>query len=92
MIGNLKVVLDSDLAAIYGAPTFCLNESVWRNLEKFPSDFLSIFQRRFSGFGISSAISKTGRRFLSALSRQSPVATFLLILNLAFNILPKNIV
>ena len=35
-----KVILDSDLAAIYGVPTKRLNEQVKRNLDRFPADFL----------------------------------------------------
>ena len=40
MIRGERVILDSDLAAIYGVPTKRLNEQVRRNLEKFPSDFM----------------------------------------------------
>ena len=36
--GN-KVILDSDLAALYGGPTKRLNEQVRRNPERFPADF-----------------------------------------------------
>jgi hypothetical protein len=32
-------VLDADLAALYGVPTFRLNEAVKRNLGKFPDEF-----------------------------------------------------
>jgi hypothetical protein len=32
-------MLDSDLAEMYGVPTFRLNEAVARNREKFPRDF-----------------------------------------------------
>ena len=35
-----KVILDADLAAIYGVPTKRLNEQVRRNAKRFPSDFL----------------------------------------------------
>ena len=35
-----KVVLDADLAALYGVPTKRLNEQVKRNAERFPSDFV----------------------------------------------------
>jgi len=35
-----KVVLDADLAEIYGVPTKRLNEQVKRNVDRFPSDFL----------------------------------------------------
>lgn len=34
-----KVILDSDLAAIYGVTTKRLNEQVKRNAQRFPSDF-----------------------------------------------------
>ena len=35
-----KVILDSDLAALYGVETRRLNEQVRRNIEKFPEDFM----------------------------------------------------
>ena len=35
-----KVILDSDLARIYGVPTKRLNEQVARNAKRFPHDFL----------------------------------------------------
>jgi len=35
-----KVILDSDLARVYGVPTKRLNEQVRRNKERFPSDFM----------------------------------------------------
>ena len=38
-IRNQKVVLDSDLAAVYGVPTKRLNEQFQRNKERFPKDF-----------------------------------------------------
>lgn len=34
-----KVILDSDLARIYGVATSRLNEQVKRNIERFPEDF-----------------------------------------------------
>lgn len=34
-----RVILDSDLAALYGVPTKRLNEQVRRNAERFPTDF-----------------------------------------------------
>ena len=39
-IRGKKVMLDSDLAALYGVPTKRLNEQVQRNLARFPDDFL----------------------------------------------------
>jgi len=35
-----KVILDSDLAALYGVPTKRLNEQVKRNHDRFPPDFM----------------------------------------------------
>ena len=34
-----RVVLDADLACLYGVPTFRLNEAVKRNSDRFPEDF-----------------------------------------------------
>jgi hypothetical protein len=61
-IRGLKVILDSDLAAVYGVPTFRFNEAVRRNLEKFPSDFLfQLSKEEFQVLTSQTAISKTGR-------------------------------
>jgi hypothetical protein len=38
-IRDVAVILDSDLAAIYGVPTRRLNEQVRRNKLRFPADF-----------------------------------------------------
>jgi hypothetical protein len=35
-----RVLLDSELAALYGAPTKRLNEQVKRNSDRFPEDFM----------------------------------------------------
>jgi len=40
LIRGQKVILDSDLAAMYGATTKRLNEQVKRNKNRFPSDFM----------------------------------------------------
>ena len=39
-IRNLKGMLDSDLAELYGVETKRLNEQVRRNLDRFPEDFM----------------------------------------------------
>jgi ORF6N domain len=39
-IRGSRVIIDSDLAELYGVPTKRLNEQVKRNKERFPSDFL----------------------------------------------------
>ena len=35
-----RVILDSDLARLYGVTTARLNQQVKRNVERFPSDFM----------------------------------------------------
>jgi len=40
IIRGEKVILDTDLAALYGVETRRLNEQVRRNIEKFPEDFM----------------------------------------------------
>ena len=40
LIRGQKVMLDADLAEVYGAPTKRLNEQVKRNASRFPEDFV----------------------------------------------------
>ena len=40
IIRGVKVILDKDLAELYGVPTKRLNEQVRRNQERFPEDFM----------------------------------------------------
>ncbi|MBI2988457.1 MAG: ORF6N domain-containing protein [Deltaproteobacteria bacterium] len=40
LIRGHKVMLDSDLAELYGVPTRRLNEQVRRNIKRFPADFM----------------------------------------------------
>ena len=39
-IRGRKVILDSDLAALYDVETRVLNQAVKRNIERFPVDFM----------------------------------------------------
>jgi len=39
-IRGQRVILDADLARVYGVPTKRLNEAVRRNLDRFPTDFV----------------------------------------------------
>nr|WP_294897004.1 ORF6N domain-containing protein [uncultured Pedobacter sp.] len=39
-IRGLKVMLDSDLAVLYGVETRVLNQAVQRNIDRFPKDFM----------------------------------------------------
>ena len=40
LIRRQKVMLDSDLAELYGVPTKVFNQAVIRNKERFPEDFM----------------------------------------------------
>ena len=40
VIRGQRVMLDFDLAAMYGVETRVLNQSVKRNIERFPEDFM----------------------------------------------------
>lgn len=40
VVRGCKVMLDADLAGVYGVPTRTLNQAVKRNSERFPSDFM----------------------------------------------------
>ena len=40
LIRREKVMLDADLAELYGVPTKALNQAVKRNIDRFPEDFM----------------------------------------------------
>ncbi len=40
LVRGQKVMLDADLAELYGVPTRRLNEQVRRNVDRFPEDFI----------------------------------------------------
>ncbi|MFH1078497.1 MAG: ORF6N domain-containing protein [Patescibacteria group bacterium] len=71
LIRGQKVMMDRDLAMLYGVSTKALNQAVQRNIERFPSDFLfqltrAEYERLKSQFVISSlrsqfVTSKVGR-------------------------------
>ena len=61
-IRGKRVVLDSDLAALYGSPTKRLNEQVRRNPERFPPDFAFLLsQDEWESLRSQIATLKTGR-------------------------------
>ena len=62
LIRGEKVILDADLAALYGVETRRLNEQVIRNLHRFPDDFMFQLTRQELRALISQfAISNGGR-------------------------------
>jgi hypothetical protein len=67
-IRGQRVILDRDLAALYGVPTFRFNEAVKRNRSRFPEDFMfQLTHDEVASLTSQFAISKTrrgGRRTL----------------------------
>ncbi len=62
LIRGLKVMLDSDLAGLYGVSVKRLNEQVRRNLKRFPSDFMiRLNLEEFEALRSQIATLKTGR-------------------------------
>ena len=58
-----KVLLDSDLAALYGVDTRRLNEQVKRNRERFPKDFIfELTREEFANLKSQFATSSWGGR------------------------------
>jgi len=79
LLRRQKVMLDSDLAVLYGVETKQLNKAVRRNLERFPSDFmfqLTPAEARALRFqiGTSSGGAHGGRRYLPYVFTQEGVA------------------
>lgn len=67
IVRGQKVILDSDLAALYDVPTKRFNEAMKRNLAKFPTDFMfTLTSEEFaslrSQFATSNASSGSGGR------------------------------
>ncbi len=57
-----RVILDADLAELYGVTTFHLNEAVKRNRTRFPEDFtFQMTAEEFTALKSQFAISKPGR-------------------------------
>ena len=62
MLRGQKVILDTDLAALYGVPVKRLNQQVRRNLERFPQDFMfQVPVTDCDSLRLQIATSKTGR-------------------------------
>jgi len=61
-IREQKVMLDSDLAELYGIETFRLNEQVKRNIVRFPEDFMfQLTSDEWESLTSQFAMSKKGR-------------------------------
>jgi len=61
-IRSQRVILDADLAKVYGVTTARLNQQVRRNAERFPKDFaFQLTIDEFAGLMLQFATSKKGR-------------------------------
>ena len=61
VIRGKNVILDADLAKLYGVETRRLNEQVWRNIEKFPDDFMfQLTKEEFENLKSQIATSSSG--------------------------------
>ena len=61
-IRGRKVIIDAELATIYGVPTFRFNEAVKRNKDRFPHDFMfQLTREEFATLISQNAMSKPGR-------------------------------
>ena len=61
VIRGEKVILDSDLASLYGVETIRLNKQVHRNIDKFPEDFMfQLSKEEFSNLKSQIATSSQG--------------------------------
>jgi hypothetical protein len=57
-----KVLLDAELAALYGVSTARLNQQVRRNFERFPEDFMfQLSTTEYAALMLQNATSKGGR-------------------------------
>ena len=70
-----RIMLDFDLATLYGVETRVINQAVKRNLERFPEDFM--FQLRTFEYD-------DVKNHLAAL-KQNPSSQFVMMTNLASN-------
>jgi hypothetical protein len=78
LIRGQKVMLDSDLAALYEVPTRVLNQTVRRNLDRFPEDFMfSLTHQEVESLRsqiVTSKLGRGGRRYLPYVFAEHGVA------------------
>ena len=84
-IRGYKVMLDSDLARLYGIETFNLNKAVKRNLQRFPTDFMfQLTKEEYDNLIFQNGISKKGRggrRYMPYAFTEQGVAMLSSVLN-----------
>jgi len=86
LIRNQKVMLDADLAALYGVETKVFNQAVKRNIERFPKDFMFVLSKKELVALRSQIVTlETGRgkysKYLPKVSTEQGVAMLSSVLN-----------
>ena len=86
LIRGQKVMLDKDLADLYGVPTKVLIQAVKRNLNRFPDDFMYLLTSKEvmclrSQFVTSKREGRGGRRYLPYVFTEQGVAMLSSVLN-----------
>src|SRR5262249_46038542 len=62
VVRGQRVMLDADLARLYGVTTMALNQAVKRNVNRFPADFaFRLTRQEFTALISQSVISNMGR-------------------------------
>lgn len=84
LIRGQKVILDSDLATLYGVETRTLLQAVKRNHERFPGDFMFQLNAEESEFlrqRVDSTVGRGGRRYAPYAFTEQGVAMLSGVLN-----------
>ena len=85
IIRGQKVMLDSDLANLYGVETKRLNEQVRRNIDRFPDDFMfQLIDDEFNNLRsqiATSSLEYGGRRYQPLVFTENGVAMLSTVLN-----------
>jgi hypothetical protein len=84
LIRKHRVMLDNDLAELYGVPAKRLNEQVKRNRARFPEDFMfQLTEEEYESLRSQFATSKGrgGRRYLPFVFTEQGVAMLSSVLN-----------
>jgi len=85
LIRKQKVMLDSDIAELYGSETKVLNKAVSRNKDRFPEDFMfQLSNEEWDSLRFHSGTSKKGRggrRYLPYAFTEQGIAMLSTVLN-----------
>src|ERR1035437_9504021 len=84
LLRGQKVLLDRDLAALYGVPTKALKQAVHRNADRFPDDFAFVLDKQEVAILRSQIVTSSswgGERYLPMAFTEHGVAMLSSVLN-----------